>query len=163
MDKSIVNIHASCVRLERAGAAFGAPRDAGVMLIGKSGAGKSDLALRLIALGAKLVSDDRTELFVEAGRLFARAPKTIRGLIEVRGLGIVALPAAARARVALVADLSGTKARLPPREWYKSPLALPDPVPLIRLAPFEASAPARIALAAAALGKDLFRDRANRK
>ena len=78
-----VNIHATCVLLESAAAAFGASRAAGVLLLGKSGAGKSDLALQLIALGAKLVSDDRTELFVERGKLFARAPQSIAGLIEV--------------------------------------------------------------------------------
>ena len=69
-----VNIHATCVRLGRAGAAFGAPPDAGVLLLGKSGAGKSDLALRLIALGATLVADDRTELYLWQRKLYARPP-----------------------------------------------------------------------------------------
>ena len=66
----VVNIHASCIRLALAAAAFGAPRSAGVLLLGDSGSGKSDLALRLIGRGAELVADDRTELHVESSRPF---------------------------------------------------------------------------------------------
>ena len=101
-------------RLDGAAAAFAAPRMAGVLLLGESGAGKSDLALRLIAMGAKLVGDDRTELFAENDQLFARAPANIEGLLEVRGVGIVALPSAAKARVALAVTLERPKTRLPP-------------------------------------------------
>lgn len=162
MTQEAVNIHATCVLLARAGLAFAAPRSAGVLLLGKSGAGKSDLALRLIALGAQLVSDDRTELFAARGRLCARAPAALAGLIEVRGLGIVALPHAARAQLALAVSLDGAGERLPAREYYKPPKDLPGRVPLLRLAPFEASAPAKIALAAAAFKHDLFRETARR-
>lgn len=58
----IANIHASCV-------AIGAK---GVLILGESGAGKSDLALRLMDEGARLVADDRTELYAAKGRLMAR-------------------------------------------------------------------------------------------
>ena len=152
------NIHATCILLTRAGAAFKAPPGAGVLLLGRSASGKSDLALRLIARGAKLVSDDRVDLFVERGNLTARAPASIRGLMEVRGLGVIALPSAAKARIALAVSLDGARARLPRPEYYKSPFDLSAPVPLIRLAPFEASAPERIALAAAAFAHRLFRE-----
>ncbi|HVU20842.1 MAG TPA: HPr kinase/phosphatase C-terminal domain-containing protein [Rhizomicrobium sp.] len=152
------NVYATCVLLGRAGAALGAPGTAGVLLFGKSGSGKSDLALRLMVLGAKLVSDDRTELFVESGKLCARAPKPIKGLIEARGVGIVALPHAAKARVALAVSLELPRSRLPLREFYKAPFDLSRPVPLIRLAPFEASTPAKIVVAAAAFEKNLFRE-----
>src|SRR5512146_1790449 len=104
----MVNIHASCVLLDGAAEAFGAPRDAGVLLLGESGRGKSDLALRLIERGAKLVADDRTELFVKDNALFARAPQSLAGLIEVRGAGIVALPFAAEARIALAVEMMET-------------------------------------------------------
>jgi len=154
----VVNVHATCVQLARAGAAFNAPPGAGILLLGKSGSGKSDLALRLIALGAKLVSDDRTDLFVERGRLTARAPASIKGLIEVRAIGIVALPSAAKARIALAVSLERPKSRLPEPDHYKSPFDLSAPVPLIRLAPFEASAPDKIVLAAAAFAHKLFRE-----
>ena len=119
----MTNIHASCVALANAGRAFGAnPRD-GVLLLGGSGAGKSDLALRLIAQGATLVADDRIELFVRDDALWVRAPAKLAGLIEVRGLGIVALPHAAEARVALVIRLVAPDAvpRLPPAERYEPP------------------------------------------
>jgi HPr kinase/phosphorylase len=150
-----VTVHATCVRLKGG---------AGVLLLGKSGSGKSDLALRLIADGAVLVSDDRTELFVERGRLFARAPANLRGLIEVRGIGIVAVPHAARARIVLAAALDERPARLPEPEVYRAPPGLrTPPPPLIRLNAFEASAPAKIALAAAAFERKLFRETAGKK
>jgi len=163
----MVNIHASCVLLGDAGKTFGAPQDAAVLLLGESGKGKSDLALRLIERGAKLVSDDRTEVFVRDRALFARAPKALAGLLEVRGLGIVALPFATEARIALAVEMmeEGYVPRMPERERYFPPpeLALGEDErpPLIWLAPFEASAPAKIVLAAAAFSKALFREHRN--
>ncbi|HEY5239180.1 MAG TPA: HPr kinase/phosphatase C-terminal domain-containing protein [Rhizomicrobium sp.] len=151
------NIHASCVMLGRAGTAFGTPRNAGILILGKSGAGKSSLALRMIADGASLIADDRVELFARRGQLFARAPKTLAGLIEVRGVGIIKLPYKKEARVALAVRLTDTKiARLPERAFYISPEKMPQ-VPLISL-PYDAATPARIAAAVAAFAKNLFRE-----
>ncbi|HXC55255.1 MAG TPA: hypothetical protein VNU97_08175 [Rhizomicrobium sp.] len=131
-----VNIHATCVRLGRAG----------VLLLGRSGAGKSDLALRLIGRGAVLVSDDRCDLSVVRGALVAQAPKTIAGLLEVRGLGIVAVPHLRSARIALVVDLSARAERLPEHRTYAppSPLAPATRPTLISLNAFEASAPDKV-------------------
>jgi len=158
------NIHASCILLSRAGEAFGAPADAGILLVGESGAGKSDLALRLIAMGAQLVADDRVELTLEDKALVARAPKTLEGLIEIRHVGIIALPFAPRARVAL-AVLLGTAEnlpRLPEHDRFVPPGSLVVPEesrpPLIRLSAFEHSAPAKIAAAASAFAHALFRE-----
>lgn len=160
-----INIHATCVRLDKAGTAFGAPRDAGVLLIGKSGTGKSDLALRLIAMGAKLVSDDRSELFVWRGRLYACAPARLAGLIELRGIAILKLPHAPRARIALVVELDRESARLPAPRRYRPPAALnlsAKAAPaVIKVAPFEASAPAKIIAATAAWEHGLHRDTFN--
>lgn len=64
----------------------------GVLLTGPSGSGKSDLALRLIARGWRLVSDDYSHVWASGGRLYATAPDTIAGQMEIRGLGIMALP-----------------------------------------------------------------------
>jgi len=163
MSKSL-NIHASCILLGRAGAVFQAPEDAGILLLGDSGSGKSDLALRLIAAGAELVADDRTELSAEDDTLFAAAPPALAGLIEVRNLGIVALPHWPRARIALAVDLGpdGTPERLPEAARWPPPdeLGLPESVwpPMVRIDPFTPSAPVKVALAAAAFARGLLRD-----
>ena len=98
-------LHASCV-------AFG--REGGILILGASGAGKSTLALRLIGLGAQLVADDRTRVIARDGRIFGCAPRTIAGRIEVRGLGLLSLPALPLARLRLVVDLDLSGARMPP-------------------------------------------------
>ncbi|MBV9330085.1 MAG: HPr kinase/phosphatase C-terminal domain-containing protein [Alphaproteobacteria bacterium] len=133
---------------------FRASRAAGVLLLGPSGAGKSDLALRLVAAGAKLVSDDRTELFAKRGRLYARAPRSLAGLLEVRGVGIVRIPRVLETLVVVALELGGKPSRLPSPEYY----VLPDPlqaqisvrIPLLRIVALEASAPSKVILAAAA-------------
>ena len=88
-----------------------------VLLRGPSGAGKSDLALRLIDAGARLVADDQSELLRRGDACMVRAPATIAGLFEVRGLGILRLDALAEAPVGLVADLMAAEKidRMPPR------------------------------------------------
>ena len=145
-----VNIHASCV-------ALGAQ---GVLLLGKPGAGKSDVALRLIDEGAQLVADDRTILFVANGALHGRAPDSIKGLLEIRGLGIVAMPARPQVRIALVVRLGRAAERLPRAHFYHMPAGLKDvkPVPQIALDARYASTPAKIRAALAAFSRGLFRD-----
>ncbi len=86
----------------------------GVLIVGASGSGKSGLALRLMALGATLVADDRVSLQRADGRLWASAPDRLRGLIEARGLGILRVPACDAALLALAVDLDRSpEARLP--------------------------------------------------
>ena len=157
---NVVNIHATCVVLARAAPSFGARHDSGVLIMGRSGAGKSDLALRLIERGAILVSDDRTDLLIAGGSLIARPPANLRGLMEVRGVGIIAVPCAPKTRLALAVSLDGTRSRLPLPEHYKAPWDLSRPLPLLRLAAFDPSAPAKILLAVAAFERNLFRDSA---
>jgi serine kinase of HPr protein (carbohydrate metabolism regulator) len=117
-----------------------------VLLRGPSGAGKSDLALRLIDGGARLVADDQCEIRRCGDVLVARAPATIAGLFEVRGLGILRLDALAEAPVGLIAELAAADRieRLPAR---RAETILGIAVPLIALAPFEASAAAKLRLA----------------
>jgi serine kinase of HPr protein (carbohydrate metabolism regulator) len=74
----------------------------GVLIEGESGAGKSDLALRCLSLGFRLVADDRTRLWVSEGRLFGAAPEPIAGLIEARGLGVIPVEPRRFAEVTLV-------------------------------------------------------------
>jgi HPr kinase/phosphorylase len=126
-----------------------------VLLRGPSGSGKSDLALRLIDAGARLVADDQSELVRRDDRLIVRAPATIAGLIEVRGIGIVRLDTLPEAAVALVADLvpADKVERLPPR---RSVTILGLTLPLIEVAPFEASAATKLRLALGAFtGREL--------
>lgn len=150
-----VNIHASCVAIG----------NKGVLLLGKSGAGKSDLALRLIDSGAKLVADDRTILFVKNGALHARAPATIRGLLEIRGAGIVEMPVRGQVRLALAVMLGQEGARLPELKFYR-PAAigkLNTMLPQIALDARFASTPAKIRAALTAFSQGAFRDNCNWK
>jgi HPr kinase/phosphorylase len=114
-----------------------------VLLRGPPGAGKSDLGLRLIDAGARLISDDQSELRRSGGRVLVRAPAAIRGLIEVRGIGIVRLPALVGVPLALIADLVAPDRveRLP--EPRREPI-LGLHVAIVAIAPFEASAVAKL-------------------
>ena len=115
-----------------------------VMIEGRSGSGKSDLALRLIDRGAILVSDDQT-LVVRVGKsLVARAPATIAGRIEVRGIGILAMPYFEDVPVALLVRVDGAIERMPERSVRN--IAGID-VREVAIAPFEASAPIKVELA----------------
>lgn len=100
------NIHGTVVALDA---------ERGVLLIGSSGSGKSALALQLMAYGAHLVSDDRTDLRQDGDTLIASAPDALFGLIEARGVGILAAEALPAAKVVLVVDLDHVEVeRLPP-------------------------------------------------
>ncbi len=140
MTGETVQAHATCVAVD----------GAGVLLLGAPGSGKSDLALRLIEGGAELVADDRVDIALEAGRLIARAPAPIKGLIEARGVGVVPVPHCEQAPLALAIDLVALEAveRMPEPENREY---LGVPLPLVRLAPFEASAPMKVRLAVQAL------------
>ena len=135
-------VHASCVAI--GGRA--------VLLAGRPGAGKSDLALRLIDRGAALVSDDYTELRCVGGTLLAQAPATIAGKIEVRGIGIVELPATAGVPVCLHADLDRVPERLPEEATIR--LAGHD-IPQIALTALEPSAPLKLEYALVRFGRPL--------
>ncbi len=85
-----------------------------MLIRGVSGSGKSTLALRCLDAHFRLVSDDRVVIWVSGGALYGKAPAPLAGLIEVRGVGIVAAPSAERlSRVDLVVDLPPSAERLP--------------------------------------------------
>jgi HPr kinase/phosphorylase len=138
-------VHGTCVAFGRRGA----------LLRGGPGSGKSDLALRFLALapegGARplLVADDQVWIAAGAeGALLASPPATLAGKIEVRGLGIVEVPFLAEAELVLVCDLVNAKAvpRMPPQALEQTEIAGCG-VRLLKLAPFEASAPLKLKLA----------------
>ena len=129
-------VHATAVMIE----------EKGVLLRGPSGSGKSDLALRLIDDGAVLIADDRTALTHRDGTVVAQCPASIAGQLEVRGIGIVDLPYIAEATLSMIVDLvsSDQVDRLPVRRMEE---LLGCRISSITVAPFEASAPAKIKMA----------------
>ena len=127
-------LHTSCVALE----------GSAILISGSSGAGKSDLALRLIDEGAVLIADDQTLLTRENEKLIASAPASIQGLIEVRHVGLLRMPFVASAPVALLIELV-------PLEDNLERLPDDDVITLeavsirrLRLPAFAASTPAKI-------------------
>jgi len=131
-------LHATCVALG----------EAGVLITGPPGSGKSDLALRLIDGGAKLVADDLTRLEAVDGALIAHAPDRLAGRIEVRGIGIAAVASQPDVRLALEVALapSAKIERLPEPETARY---LGLPLRRIAVDPVTASAAAKVRLAAA--------------
>ncbi len=100
-----ITLHATCVAVD----------GRGVLITGPSGSGKSSLALALMAYGARLVADDRVTLSLRDGTLWATCPPTIRGMIEARGLGLLAAEAVDGAEVTVTVDMGQTEGmRLPP-------------------------------------------------
>lgn len=127
------------------------------LIRGPSGCGKSDLALRClshapfadVAAPALLVADDQVEVERTGDALLVRAPATIRGKLEVRGLGIIEFPCAPRAELALVVDLVAPRSvpRMP--DPVPTVLLLGRHVPLLQLSAFEHATPTKVLLALA--------------
>ena len=118
---------------------------AGVLLRGPSGAGKSDLGLRLLGRGWQLVADDRVEITRAAAVVYGTAPRTLQGLLEVRGIGIQPTPFLARSPITMIVDLVA-RAEVP---------RLPDPlvsellgaeITTYRLHSFDVSTPEKLEL-----------------
>ncbi|HWV82566.1 MAG TPA: HPr kinase/phosphatase C-terminal domain-containing protein [Hyphomicrobiaceae bacterium] len=148
MSGETTQIHATAIALDGRAA----------LILGPPGAGKSDLALRCILQGAwidgrhvlaSLIADDQVIVDRSGGGLVARGPEPIQGRMEVRGLGIVDVPSVPAAEIGLAVELAdiATIDRLPdpPPNWT----LLGAEVPLIRVAPFEASAHLKVLLALA--------------
>ena len=143
MRLSSETLHASTVALD----------GRAVMISGPSGSGKSDLALRLLDRGFTLVSDDQTIVRKDGGRVLASAPPTIRGKLEIRGVGIVDMDCIDDVPLALVVELTSDIQRLP--DDSRDRLVLDVRVPLISVDAMTASAPSKVAIALDRLGLKL--------
>ena len=137
-------LHGSCAALEGEAVLFLAP----------PGGGKSDLLLRLIERGWRLVADDQVALGVGPEVAMAAPPPALAGMLEVRGLGLLTGLDWSAAPLRLVARLvaRGDVPRLPsPESWSAEAVTLP----LIHLDPWAASAPSRLAVALRVLRGEL--------
>lgn len=125
------------------------------LIIGPSGSGKSDLALRCLTLPpspliphtAALIADDQVLLERLGALLMASSPANLSGLIEVRGLGILKVSAAPAAPVALAVELTGpgVTERLP--DPWPTLSFLGQKVPVLRLWAFESAAAQKVLIA----------------
>lgn len=133
----MLNIHTTCVSI----------KNRGILLLGAPASGKSDLALRLILHHqAILVSDDRTDIEIKSNKAYANTPQKIAGMIEVRGVGIQKMPYISGIEIKLAVELVKTYKeieRLPQEEFYEIEGIK---IPLIKIYPFEASAPDKIVI-----------------
>lgn len=128
-------LHASCVAIG----------DRAVLIEGRSGAGKSDLALRLIDRGAQLVSDDYTLVRRSDGRLIGSPPATIAGKIEIRGIGIVEMQHVENIAVTLLVRLTDSVERMPAAGALRRIAGID--LPELAIEPFHCSAPIKVEVA----------------
>ncbi|MGE0850287.1 MAG: HPr kinase/phosphorylase [Hyphomicrobiaceae bacterium] len=141
-------VYGTCVALGRTAA----------LLRGPSGSGKSDLALRFLFVARRgpaaleapiLVADDQVLVRRDGRRLLARAPETIKGKLEVRGVAIVEVKSLVEADLALVVDLvPGREVERLPEEDASARILGVD-LPRVRLSPWETSAPIKLVIALA--------------
>lgn len=103
-------VHGSCVKFE----------EKGILIVGPSGSGKSDLALRIIDAGGLLIADDYVEIKTENGQIFGHVPDNIKGLMEVRGIGLINLTYISFIQIDLVLELTNRDEiiRLPEKKFF---------------------------------------------
>ncbi len=155
------NLHGTCL----------AVGSHGVLLVGAPGSGKSDLALRLIdevghgsgehLTKSTLVADDQVLVQRQKERLIASAPQVLKGLLEVRGLGLIKVPAVDEITLTLALRMTEKEQieRMPgPAIEHMNLLGIP--LPILSIAPFNASAPAFVRIAVSNVEK-LFSADAN--
>ncbi|MEM7745549.1 MAG: serine kinase [Pseudomonadota bacterium] len=100
----------------------------GCLIFGAPGAGKSTLAIEMMALGATLVADDRVDLIRRGDTVWMAAPQSLAGVVEARGIGLLAVDAATEAPVSLIVDLDKTQPQRLPEKRTCDLLGLAHPV-----------------------------------
>lgn len=140
MSAHVQILHASCVAVD----------GRGVLLLGPSGSGKSDLALRLVDAGAKLVADDQVAVTHEGHGVVARHAPRLAGLLEVRGVGIMTLPYAEQVTLMLAVKLVARAEveRMPHPQFYG---CAGEQLPLLSLHAFDAATGAKIRMVLAGM------------
>jgi serine kinase of HPr protein (carbohydrate metabolism regulator) len=135
MENPSQKIHATCISVEGTGLLFRGP----------SGSGKSDLALRMMEHNSQLIADDWVDLTLQGDVLIAQAPIRLKGLLEVRGVGIIEVPYGISIRVLGVIDLvdSNKIQRLP---VHQTAILLGVKIPIYQINPWEISAIAKVQL-----------------
>lgn len=145
MDGATDRLHATCIAV--------GPR--AILIRGPSGSGKSDLALRCLALPAsglvtspaKLVADDQVIVTRSGPSLSVSSPQTLLGRLEIRGLGILEVDPELDAKAVLVAEITSQQdIERFPDPWPTAEL-LGLTVPVVRIAAFDSSAPLKLLLA----------------
>tara|TARA_B100000212_G_scaffold227327_1_gene172610 strand:- start:132 stop:569 length:438 start_codon:yes stop_codon:yes gene_type:complete len=97
-------MHATCVDVE----------GAGILIVGRSGSGKSSLAVSLLALGASLVADDQCELIFQDNGFLVTKPLSLPDNIEIRGIGLVSVPILTDTSLCWIVNMDETeKERMP--------------------------------------------------
>lgn len=127
----------------------------GLLILGPTGSGKSDLALRCLAMGASalietpfaLISDDRTVVSLRDDKVTMTAPPAIAGKLEVRGVGIIDVPCAPDAELSLVVRLTDADIERHPALDPEFECVVGQLFPVIQVRAFEASAPNKLAVA----------------
>lgn len=96
-------IHATAVAIDKHG----------IMIVGPSGSGKSDLAIRLIDRGARLISDDQVLASRQENIVILNAPASIAGKIELHSVGIFDIPFVSDIRLVMIVHLTHDAERFP--------------------------------------------------
>lgn len=126
----MINIHATLISY----------KNQGILFLGKSGSGKSDLALRMIMeQKAKLVADDRVNLEVVNGNLYGYAPQNLSGLLEIRGLGLAHVDVKKRQKVSLCVELCHNRKNIERMPEAEAINFLGVSITKIKLYPFDCS------------------------
>lgn len=141
-----MNIHAGLAALRLRG------RWRGALIMGPSGSGKSDLTLRLLDEGLRLVADDRVIVWACGGALYGRAPDMLKDRIEARDLAVLHEPAVLLSQVVLAVRCEAEAAGIERHMGGETELVEGLDVPLLRLKALEASAPAKARRALVRLG-----------